>query len=683
MSNRYKGAVISATPPTTTGGEDGTASGAWTLEQQMQLQAAGLWPAQPTGPYIEQVFSTYLYTGNGSTQAINNGINLSGKGGLVWIKNRNSTQNHYLITSPDSTGYELSSNDTGGGGSLSGSSWLFTNTGFSFDAPGFPPIGTNGNTYASWTFRKQPKFFDVVSFTYPLSGSITVPHNLASTPGCVMLKVTDGVDNWYVYHRMANNGTNPSNYILQLNTTSAQINNFASWITVGSSSITFPSGALNPGSNFVMYLFAHDAGGFGLSGTENVITCGGVTPDGSGDFSVNLGYEPQWVLTKTTGASRWNIFDNMRGVTASSGYTSSQRLQPQASDAEDTLDSPYGLGVSAIGFTGNTATFATPIIYIAIRRGPMKVPTVGTSVFTPTTRAGTGASVTTSNLSFPPDMVWSKGRDNGGTNSGDFDRLRGVTKQLSLNQSDSETTASTSLTGFDVMTGYRAGDDAVQLTINATGYNYANWNFRRAPGFFDEVCYTGTGSTTTQTHNLGVVPEMMIFKSRSFGSGWRIYSPAGNASKALDFTNGALANNGTYLDGVSPTASVFTIGGAGGGTNNSAETYVAYLFATCAGVSKVGSYTGTATTLQIDCGFTAGARFVLIKRTDSTGDWYVWDSARGIVAGNDPYLLLNSTAAEVTNTDYVDTYNAGFEISSTAPAGINASAGTYIFLAIA
>jgi hypothetical protein len=110
---------------------------------------------------------------------------------------------------------------------------------------------------------------------------------------------------------------------------------------------------------------------------------------------------------------------------------------------------------------------------------------------------------------------------------------------------------------------------------------------------------------------------------------------------------------------------------------------VAYLFATCAGVSKVGSYTGTATTQTINCGFTAGARFVLIKRIDDIADWYVWDSARGIVAGNDPYLLINSTAAEVTGTDYVDTAASGFEISSTAPAAINASGGTFIFLAIA
>ena len=130
----------------------------------------------------------------------------------------------------------------------------------------------------------------------------------------------------------------------------------------------------------------------------------------------------------------------------------------------------------------------------------------------------------------------------------------------------------------------------------------------------------------------------------------------------------------------SPTSTTFGVTAL---LSPSSKTMVAYLFATCAGVSKVGSYTGTATTKQVDCGFTAGARFVLIKRTDTTGDWYVWDSARGIVAGNDPYLLLNSTAAEVTSTDYVDTYSAGFEISSTAPAAINASGGSFVFLAIA
>jgi hypothetical protein len=207
--------------------------------------------------------------------------------------------------------------------------------------------------------------------------------------------------------------------------------------------------------------------------------------------------------------------------------------------------------------------------------------------------------------------------------------------------------------------------------------------FRRAPSFMDVACYTGTGSATTFSHNLQAVPELIIVKRRDTTGAWDSYCSAlANTEYVVLNTTAAKATGATRWNSTTPTSSVFSVG-TSTTTNASAGTYVAYLFATCAGVSKVGSYTGTGTTKQIDCGFTAGARFVLIKRTDSTGDWYVWDTARGIVSGNDPYLLLNTVAAEVTNTDYIDTYSAGFEISSTAPAAINASGGTYIFLAIA
>jgi hypothetical protein len=74
---------------------------------------------------------------------------------------------------------------------------------------------------------------------------------------------------------------------------------------------------------------------------------------------------------------------------------------------------------------------------------------------------------------------------------------------------------------------------------------------------------------------------------------------------------------------------------------------------------------------------------VLVKTTGTTGNWLVWDSARGIVAGNDPYLALNSDAAEVTNTDWVDTAATGFELSSNAGNLANSSGVSYIFLAIA
>ena len=218
------------------------------------------------------------------------------------------------------------------------------------------------------------------------------------------------------------------------------------------------------------------------------------------------------------------------------------------------------------------------------------------------------------------------------------------------------------------------------------GIGFDWWcGFGRAFSFFDQVCYTGSGSAMTVAHNLGVVPELMVIKSRTTGGNreWVVYSKSIAIGQYLYFTSAAAGSN-TYWNGTAPTASVFSIDGSTLVNNSPPEKYVAYLFATCAGVSKVGSYSGnTGATVTVPCGFTGGVRWVMIKRTDSTGDWYIWDSARGIVAGNDPYLLLNTTAAQVTSTDYVDTISTGFEVTSTAPAALNATGGPYIFLAIA
>jgi hypothetical protein len=641
--------------------------------------------------YIEDVFSTYLYNGGTTTQTITNGIDLSTKGGMVWIKSRPSTYNHSIWDSSRPNNF-LVTNSTDPQTNVAYVNFL--TTGFTVAAQdGFGYESPYGGPYVSWTFRKQPKFFDVVTYSGNNSAQ-TISHSLGSAPGCMIVKDITSATNWVVYHRSLGN----AQWIKLNGTDAADPATDIFWNLTNPTSTNFSVGtALSvTGRNYVAYLFAHDAGGFGLTGTDNVISCGSYTGNGSATGPVvNLGYEPQWIMIKdATNASRnWAMFDNMRGI--ATGGTE-QRLYANTTGAEATTSGDIDLTATGFNITTNLGylnTSSSTYIYIAIRRGPMKVPTLGTSVFTPSTRAGTGAVATTSNLSFPPDMVWSKGRDNGGTNSGDFDRLRGATQQLSLNQSDSEATASTSLTGFDVMTGYAAGADAVQLTINATGYNYVNWQFRRAPSFFDEVCYTGTGTSSTVTHNLGVTPEWVICKSRTSATypNWALWSAGDGivnhdiSGLSLNLTAGA-----TYIDlGYSSrfTATTFrpdTVYDTGGnGKNQTSNTYVAYLFATCAGVSKVGYYVGTGTTKQIDCGFTAGARFVLIKRVDSTGDWYVWDSARGIIAGNDPYLLLNSTAAEVTSTDYIDTYSAGFEISSTAPAAINANNGKFIFLAIA
>ena len=168
------------------------------------------------------------------------------------------------------------------------------------------------------------------------------------------------------------------------------------------------------------------------------------------------------------------------------------------------------------------------------------------------------------------------------------------------------------------------------------------------------------------------------------GSNWGVYAAALGATKFLAL-NTTAAEAGpispSLWNDTAPTASVFSLGTAGS-TNASGGTYVAYLFASCPGVSKVGNYTGNGTSLTVNCGFTGGARFVLIKRTNATGDWVVFDSARGIVAGNDPFLELNTTAAEQTGQDAVDADSTGFIVNQTAE-NLNVSGGQYIYLAIA
>jgi len=195
------------------------------------------------------------------------------------------------------------------------------------------------------------------------------------------------------------------------------------------------------------------------------------------------------------------------------------------------------------------------------------------------------------------------------------------------------------------------------------------------------VAYTGTGSNTTVTHNLGVIPEMMWVKPRNITDHWHVYHKDSTANNYL-LLNENLANvdSDTVWNDTTPTSSVFTVG-TNGGVNGNGNNYVAYLFATVSGVSKVGSYTGNGGTQNIDCGFSSGARFVLIKRTDVSEGWKVHDSTRGIVAGEDPFLELNNTNAENSSFDVIDPYSGGFAVNNFY--GWNGSGGSYIFYAIA
>ncbi len=151
--------------------------------------------------------------------------------------------------------------------------------------------------------------------TYSGSSSTqNIAHNLGSVPGCIIVKRTSGVEDWFVYHTSLGN----TKY-LKLNTTGAEASGFAAWNNTSPTSTQFTvlggrTEVNAAGSDYVAYLFAHNAGGFGLTGTDNVISCGSFTTNASGIATVTLGYEPQWVLIKRTDStSEWHMLDNMRG----------------------------------------------------------------------------------------------------------------------------------------------------------------------------------------------------------------------------------------------------------------------------------------------------------------------------------------------------------------------------------
>jgi len=628
--------------------------------------------------YVEDVFSTYLYDGNGTSQTITNGIDLDGEGGLVWLKNRDGATNHRLYTTDlySASNSNLLQTNLTTGGANTGSFELesFNSDGFTLGYSGGAYSESNGaNTdYASWTFRKAEKFFDVVTYTGDGSGDRVISHSLNSTPASIIMKKTSATSDWPVYHTGAGTGAFEA---LALNQTSAIGGILNMVVGTSSSSFTVRSSFNDSGTTYVAYLFASDAGGFGDDGSESIIKCGSYTGTGStsNPAVINCGFEPQWVLIKNAGSSEnWVLLDSMRGIVAHNAGDDSF-LKPNSSDAEET--NSY-INLTATGFEARTTSNVVnengkTHIYIAIRR-PMKTPESGTEVFAASTRTGTTAP------SFPAsfdvvDAAFRIYRPGGGDYARKFgSRLTGT---RTLYTSSTAAEAPDSEMNWDYMDGWNS-DTGVNTDV-------FSWMFKRATGFFDVVAYTGTGATpTVLSHNLGVVPEMMILKSRTSNENWMIYHSALGNTSALIFNTTAVLTGLNTWNSTSPSETTFTLGGGGNNGSQNGQNYIAYLFATLDGVSKVGSYTGTGSNVDVDCGFSAGARFILIKRTDSTGDWYVWDSERGIVAGNDPYLLLNSTAAEVTSTDYIDPLSSGFTVTSSAPAALNASGGTYIFLAI-
>jgi hypothetical protein len=292
------------------------------------------------------------------------------------------------------------------------------------------------------------------------------------------------------------------------------------------------------------------------------------------------------------------------------------------------------------------------------------------------TWSGNSSTQTITNSGFQPDLLWGKCRNLSNWH-GLLDSVRGVSNVLWSNATNAEASSS-ALTSFN-SNGFTLGSDTSQVILNTTGSNYVGWQWKEsATAGFDIVTYTGTGSTQTIAHSLGVTPKMMIAKQRNAVTAWRVWhQSAGNGSLFLNGTNAFMSGQwASDWNSTNPTSSVFSVGSDLSGTGG---TLVAYLFAEIPGFSKFGSYTGNGSADGPFVFTNFQPKYVLIKRTDTTGNWYVWDTTRNTYNVVSAELYPNLSNAEATNAD-LDANSNGFKIRNTT-ADFNANGGSYIYAA--
>jgi hypothetical protein len=310
---------------------------------------------------------------------------------------------------------------------------------------------------------------------------------------------------------------------------------------------------------------------------------------------------------------------------------------------------------------------------------------------------GNGSTNAITGVGFQPDWVWVKGRTNT-PNHYLFDSVRGVQKNIHSNTTDAEATGANTLTAFG-SDGFTLGSDG---DPNGSGQNYVGWNWlangtgvsntqgsiastvsANTTSGFSIVSYTGNATAgATVGHGLGVAPDVVICKQTGGANDWMSYhSVLGNTKSMRLNATDAVQTATTYWNDTSPTSIVFSLGSDTKG--NASSTMIAYCFAEKKGFSKFGSYTGNGSTdgTFIYTGFKPA--YFVIKRTDTTENWYCTDIKRNPinpVTGN--LLLLNKTDAEISTSYPVDFLSNGFKIRGNNNI-TNASGGSYIYMAFA
>jgi hypothetical protein len=365
-------------------------------------------------------------------------------------------------------------------------------------------------------------------------------------------------------------------------------------------------------------------------------------------------------------------------------------------------DGSAGSGTYAFyNFGQRPFAYTPPTGFVALNTFNLAASTIvkGDTVMDATLYTGNGGTITVANAAgFQPDFVWTKSRSTGSTNHLLTNSVVGSGVNLYSNLTNAESTRGCTFTstGFSYTYPAEGGDG------NVSGQTYVAWQWQAGGAAvtntdgtisaqvsanptagFSVVTYTGTGSAATVGHGLGVAPRMIIVKNRNNTFTWRVYhaSLANTQALYLSATDAATTET-TAWNSTTPTSSVFSVG-TSSGTNGSTLTYVAYCWSEIDGFSKFGSYTGNGSTdgTFVYLGFRP--EFIMVKRTDTTSQWNIWDTSRNNFNVANSNLWADSSEEEFTSSSYdADFLSNGFKLRNSS-AGRNASGGTYIYMAFA
>ena len=369
----------------------------------------------------------------------------------------------------------------------------------------------------------------------------------------------------------------------------------------------------------------------------------------------------------------------------------------------------YGTSSVSANFGQRPFAYTPPTGFNRLNTFNLPTPTIGATASTLANKnmdisLWTGNNTNNRNitgLNFQPDLNWTKARSVG------YDGLiADVVRTAGKSLTPSSTAAETTNSGNGYISAFTSdgftltqGSSSI-VSVNESGQTYVGWNWKaggaavtntagtrtsqvsaNTSAGFSIVTYTNQSSgVQTVGHGLGVAPAMIVVKFRSATSNWFVYHQSiGNTGGVFfDTTTGTITNS-AYWNNTSPTSSVFTLGTIW----NSTATAVAYCFAPVAGYSAFGSYTGNGSTDGpfVFTGFRP--RFVMWKRSDSTGDWVVIDSQRNTFNVGTRMLFPNLSNAETDVGAIMDFTSNGFKLRFAGGASVNESGASYIYMAFA